>query len=118
MSNRANSNTVNLLFWMLAYLFFDRALLTSVKREIEATFQGGRMDPKLLLEGCPLLESMFYEVLRLVNGALSVRKVVAATEIGGKILQPGNKLLIPFRQLHYNKQVRGEVFRAVHKNAS
>lgn len=108
MSNRANSNTVNLLFWMLAYLLFDRALLTSVKRETEATFQGGRMDPKLLLAGCPLLESMFHEVLRLVNGALSVRKVVAATEIGGKILQPGNKVLIPFRQLHFNKEVWGE----------
>lgn len=106
--DRANSNTVNLLFWMLAYLLFDPPLLTSVKRETEATFQGGSMDTKHLMEGCPLLESMFYEVLRLVNGALSVRKVVAATEIGGKILQPGNKVLFPFRQLHFNKEVWGE----------
>lgn len=60
MSNTANSNTVNLLFWMLAYLLFDRPLFTLMKREIEATFQGGRMDLKSLLEGCFLLESMFY----------------------------------------------------------
>lgn len=92
---------------MLAYLLFDQSLLASVKKETEGTFKDGSIDIKNLLERCPLLESIFHEVLRLVNGALSVRKVIAPTQIGGKTLRPGNKLLFPFRQLHFNEQVWG-----------
>lgn len=106
--DRANSNTVNLLFWVLTYLLFDQPLLASVKRETEVAFKSGQMDPKHLLERCPYLESTIHEVLRLVNGALSVRKVIAPTQIGGKTLRSGNTLLIPYRPLHFNKQYWGE----------
>lgn len=106
--DRANSNTVNLLFWMMAYLLFNHPLLMSVRRETEGAFHDDNMDIAYLLEQCPLLESIYYEVLRLVNGALSIRKVVAPTVIGGKLLQPGNKVLFPFRQLHLDQQIWGE----------
>lgn len=36
------------------------------------------------------------------------RKVLEPTTIGGKILQPGNSVIIPSRQLHKNEAVWGE----------
>ncbi|KAH0492645.1 hypothetical protein TgHK011_007590 [Trichoderma gracile] len=40
--------------------------------------------------------------------AASVRFITADTIIGGKLLREGNRLLIPFRQLHFDKTVSGE----------
>lgn len=106
--DRANSNTVNLVYWMMTYLLFDQPLFTSIRKETEGAFQNGSIDVKYLLQQCPVLESVYYEVLRLVNGAMSSRKVMAPTPIGGKILQPGNIVMFPFRQLHLDERVWGE----------
>ena len=43
----------------------------------------------------------------MINGALGVRQVMQRTEINGKILHPGNTLVIPFRKLHFDKAVWG-----------
>ncbi|MCJ1466039.1 hypothetical protein MMC07_004658 [Pseudocyphellaria aurata] len=104
----ANSNTVNLLFWMLTYLIFDPSLLAAIKKETQRAIKNEELDVKCLLEECSLLTSMFHEVLRLVNGALSIRKVVAPTEMSGKVLQPGNTVACHFRQLHFNEHVWGQ----------
>ena len=60
------------------------------------------------MERCPRLDATYLETLRIVNGALSARKIVAPTPIGSKILRKGNTILIPFLQLHYNKAVFGD----------
>lgn len=92
---------------MLTYLMFDPTLLAAIKKESQNAIKNEKVDTKYLTGECPLFNSMFYEVLRLVNGALSIRKVVAHTEIGGKILQPGNTVACHFRQLHFNEHVWG-----------
>lgn len=66
------------------------------------------MDVKYLLRECPRLDAVYHETLRIVNGALSGRRVVAPTKIGGKVLRPGNLVIIPYQQLHYNEQVWGQ----------
>lgn len=104
----ANSNEYNISFWILSHLLFNESLLRLVRAETEAAWQNGRMDIKYLCANCPNLTDIFYEALRLNGGAMVSRKVLEPTTIGGKILQPGNSVIIPSRQLHKNEAVWGE----------
>lgn len=60
-----------------------------------------------LTEKCPRLESIFYEVLRLYTGSTLMRQVLSPTIIGGKTLRAGNRVMAPYRQLHYNEDIWG-----------
>lgn len=60
-----------------------------------------------LLHRCPLLTSLYEEILRLANAPIGTRVVVAECNLGGKLLRPGHKLLMPYRQMHCNPQVFG-----------
>ena len=60
------------------------------------------------MDHCPRLDSVYHETMRIVNGALSARTIIAPTQMGTKILHKGNRILIPIRQLHYNKTVFGD----------
>lgn len=92
---------------MLSYILFDKSLLAELQEETKEAYQHGEINLPYLLANCPILDSTYQETLRVVNGALSARKIISPTEIGGKILQPGNTILIPFRQLHHNEKVFG-----------
>lgn len=105
---RAGSNAVNTLFWMTAYMVFYPRLREQIQEETRPAFANSRLDVSYLVDKCPRLEAFFLEVLRMINGALGVRQVMKTTEMGGKILRPGNTLVIPFRQLHFNGNVWGE----------
>ena len=94
-------------FWVMAYIVADASLQCTVQMEINKAFINGTLNMQHLLENSPVLKSVYNEVLRLVNGAVSARKVIAPTEIGGKILSKGNSILIPYRQLHFNTDVFG-----------
>jgi cytochrome P450 len=63
---------------------------------------------KHLCDNCPCLEAVFNEALRLNGGAMVSRVVLEKTIIGGKVLKPGESILIPSRQLHTNQKVWGE----------
>lgn len=78
-----------------------------VQVETEAAWQSGTLDIKYLCAHSPTLDALFCEALRLNGGAMVSRKVLETTEIGGKVLQPGNSVIIPSRQLHKNKDVWG-----------
>ncbi|GME49713.1 cytochrome P450 [Neofusicoccum parvum] len=104
----ANANTVDSAFWLLNYLLFDQDLLSAIREETRPAFVNGSVDVWYLIKNCPLLEATWFEMLRVVNGALSVRKVTAPIVVGGKLLQPGNTVAIPFRQLHFNEHVWGD----------
>lgn len=51
---------------------------------------------------------MWAEMLRLSAFAASVRIVTADTVVGGKTLRQGNRLMVPYRQLHMNEAVFGD----------
>jgi cholesterol 7alpha-monooxygenase len=79
-----------------------------VRGETEAAWdQLGTLDIKYLVANCPNLDSAFHESLRLNGGAMVSRSVLRKTTIGGRVLQPGNGILMPSRQLHTNEAVWG-----------
>lgn len=94
-------------FWVMAYIVADPSLQSSIQTETGQAFIDGTLHVPHLLKNSPILDSVYNEVLRLVNGAVSARKVIAPTEIGGKWLSKGHSILIPYRQLHFNPDVFG-----------
>ncbi|MCJ1244327.1 hypothetical protein MMC30_001525 [Trapelia coarctata] len=104
----ANANAYRLAFWMFVHLAFDNALLTAVRDETRPAIQNGHLNISYLLECCPRIDSLFYEVLRFTSGAASTRTVLSPTIVGGKKLRAGAQVLIPIRQLNLNKDVFGD----------
>lgn len=107
---RANSNEYNISFWVLAHLLFDETLFTVVQAEVEAAWSKETLDIKYLCAHSPNLNAIFCEALRVNGGAMISRKVSKTTHIGGKVLKPGNTVIIPSRQLHTNRNVWGNDF--------
>lgn len=64
---------------------------------------GHKINVHYLLKKCQLLDTVFKETLRLSNGATSARNIDVVTMIAGKKLHAGAKILIPYRQLHYDE---------------
>lgn len=60
-----------------------------------------------LLEHGALLASLYNELLRLANAPIGPRVVASEAAIGRKLLRPGCKLLMPYRQLHFDPRVFG-----------
>ena len=93
---------------MFTYILFDPQLHLALREETSHAYQNGAINLPYLLENCPRLDATYQQTLRVVNGALSVRKIVAPTPLCGKLLASGNTILIPFRQMHYNPAVFGD----------
>lgn len=106
---RTNSNAYRFSFWCVTYLLHDEALLRLVREEIKPAFDSPTARPNMsyLLEKCPRLASLHDEVLRLTVDPIAVRVATEEVTISGKVLQPGRKLLAPFRQMHLNPEVYG-----------
>lgn len=102
-----NTNTFKLCFWVLSYLLHDAKLLEAIRAETAQTFSNDAVELDQLMNHCPKLEAVFSEVMRLTAASASLRKVVGPTRIGNKILRPGNRILVPYRQLHYDEDVFG-----------
>ncbi|KAI1203674.1 cytochrome P450 [Nemania serpens] len=103
----AISNEYNTVFWVMSYLLYDPCLFEQVKKETEAAWMSQKLDIKFLCANCPHLESVLNETLRIKNSAGALRVVMEETQIGTKTLLAGNSILIPFRQLHSNRNVWG-----------
>ncbi|KJZ70897.1 hypothetical protein HIM_09723 [Hirsutella minnesotensis 3608] len=106
-----NTNAYRLCFWCLAYLLFDPELTSEIQEEMRPawnthTAEGG-LDMEYL-EKCPLLSSFYEEVLRTTVDTIGARVVAQKTTIGNKILLPGRKLLMPYRQAHFDPDVFGQ----------
>ena len=105
---RGNTNTFKLCFWVLAYLLHDAKLLDIIRAETAQTICGDEIKLDQLMNCCPRLEALFSEVLRLTAALTTMRKILSPTEIGGKILPQGHRVLVPYRQLHFNEDAFGE----------
>ncbi|KAH7305550.1 cytochrome P450 [Stachybotrys elegans] len=105
-----NSNAYRLCFWCLVYLLFDPELLKGIKEEMQPAWSSegvGSLDMSYLLDKCPLLSSFYEEVLRFTVDTVGARVVMKETTVGGKKLSPGKKLLMPFRQGHFDTDFFG-----------
>ncbi len=107
-SYRANINPYKLAFWMVAYIIFDQDMLATLRAETSPAYQNGNIILSYLMENCPLLDAVFLETLRVTNGALLARRIVAPTQIRSKVLRSGNSILMPLRQLHYDEAIFGD----------
>ncbi|KAL8652125.1 MAG: hypothetical protein Q9210_002876 [Variospora velana] len=101
-----NANAFKICFWLLTYLLHQPTTLEAVKRETERCFVNDKLNINSLLQST-LLNAAFDETLRLTSGASSARTVVAPTQLRTKTLQEGTKLLMPYRQLHFQETVFG-----------
>ncbi|KAI0118649.1 cytochrome P450 [Nemania sp. FL0031] len=104
-----NTNNRKAAYWMLAYLVQNPVLMDIVRRETETAIRkDGTIDLRHLHSSVPQLDNMWKEMLRLSAFAASVRLITEDTVIGDKILRKGNRLIIPYRQLHMDETVYGE----------
>lgn len=82
--------------------------MQEVRDETAGAFkQDGNIDLDHLHDKCPQLDTMWNETIRMSAYSASVRFITEDTVIGGKILRKGNRLMIPYRQLHFNESVFG-----------
>lgn len=93
---------------MLAHLLHNPKLLHIVQKETEAAWFDGELDIKYLCAKSPNLDAIFNEALRCNGGAMVSRIVMEPITIGGKLLEAGNAIIIPSRQLHMNEKVWGQ----------
>ncbi|KAL8704585.1 MAG: hypothetical protein Q9201_002277 [Fulgogasparrea decipioides] len=103
-----NGNAYKLCFWILAYVLHDERLLGVIRDEVAPVVKEGLPGLENRLEQCPMLDSVYNEVLRLTASSSSVRTVLSTTNLGGKQLRSGTKVLVPYRQLHFNEDVWGK----------
>lgn len=83
-------------------------MLDAISSETAAAFSlDGKLSMEYLLDKCPLLNSFYEEVVRKTTYPIGARDVVSEVTIGGKVLAPGNKLLMPFHEMHSNPEVFG-----------
>lgn len=82
--------------------------MVKIQEETKGAFTNGDINMTWLLDSCPRLNAFFDEVMRMTNSSSSVRSVVSDTVIGDTVLGAGTKVLIPYRQLHFNEDVFGE----------
>ncbi|KAL8720936.1 MAG: hypothetical protein Q9181_007815 [Wetmoreana brouardii] len=102
-----NGNAYKLCFWYMAYIVDDRTLLTPIHGEVDPAVSQGLAGLESRLENCPRLVAVHHEVLHLHTASASVRSVAAPTNLGDVVLAPGAKVLLPYRQLHFEASVFG-----------
>ncbi|KAJ9410534.1 hypothetical protein DTO045G8_1997 [Paecilomyces variotii] len=101
-----NTNTRKTAFWMLTYR--NPSYIEPRRKETTAAFNGDRLvDLGHIHKNCPLLKSLWFETLRMASNATSVRLVNKDTIIGNKILRKGNRIMIPYRPLHFDRTIYG-----------
>ena len=103
-----NVNAYKSTFWLLSYaLFNDQRLLSEIQQETAPAVTGASLDLVYLSNNCPRLDALFNETVRMTNSATSVRNVLADTVINGRTYMAGTKILMPYRQLHFQDAVFG-----------
>jgi cytochrome P450 len=93
-------NIYKVAFWAIAYISYDPQLLADIRTEIMPALKNGKLNELYLAKHCPRLEALISEILRLTVASALVREIVAPTTLGGKVLQPGSKLLVSSEHRH------------------
>ena len=103
------SNPRRAAFWMLAYILHTPGLLQAIREETRPAFSSARhqINVHYLGENCPKLEGVWNETIRMSSYSASVRYVTEDTRVGDKMLRKGNRVMIPYRQLHFNEEIFG-----------
>ena len=83
--------------------------MSTIRQKIGPAIKGGKLDIDYLVkyQNCPVLNATFNEVLRYTGDSTSGRVVLAPTEIEGKTLYLGVRILVPYRPSHFSDEVFG-----------
>jgi cytochrome P450 len=118
-------NLYKLIFWLVSHLGQNPGVLDQIREEVLPAVQGEQVDERYLLEKCPKLYSVISETLRLTVTSSLARVILEPTAVGGKLLRPGNKIMVrfsvlvgptdrllmplqlPIRELHYDTDIWG-----------
>lgn len=100
-------NVYKFAFWLTAHLARNPSLLAEIRQEVAPAVRNNSIDEKYLLEQCPKLDSLSLEILRLTVTSPHARVVVEPTVLGGKLLKPGNKIMMGIQELHYDTEIWG-----------
>lgn len=95
------------MFWTLSHVLFDAKLRDSILTEIAPAFAKDDLDFEHIYERSPVLRATWNEVLRTASYSSSVRLVMEDTIIGEKTLRKGNRIMMPYRQMHFDESVFG-----------
>ena len=104
-----NANAYKMCFWLLAHTLHNRSFLSTLLAEIEPAVTASHIDINYLVDParCPMLNAAFNETLRYTSAATSARVVLSPTPIGGKVLYPGARVLMPYRPAHISDSAFG-----------
>ncbi|KAL9629028.1 MAG: hypothetical protein Q9204_005510 [Flavoplaca sp. TL-2023a] len=105
-----NGNAYKLCFWVLTHILYVPSLLAATRAEVLSTVRDSASPNELAsnLEKCLRLNAVFNETLRTTTSSSTIRNVVDTITVGGKRLHKGNKVLVPYRQLHFDDRASGK----------
>ena len=85
---------------MLSYILHDPSLFAATRLEASSAAHSSTSPTELSnrLDQCPRINAVFHETLRMTSSSMSVRD---------KHLRAGTKVLVPYRQLHFDEKVFG-----------
>jgi cytochrome P450 len=86
---------------MMAYILESPDLLSNLQREIGPVFENSDSPCSTgeTFDSCPRFLAVYFESMRLTASSVSIRNVIRPLEVGGKVLRPGNRVLIPYKQI-------------------
>ncbi|KAK7987214.1 cytochrome P450 oxidoreductase [Apiospora saccharicola] len=105
-----NTNTWRLCFWVVAYVLHDPAVFKAISEEVLPFAQNYESLSALHsdLSHCNRLNSLYHEVIRLVDSPISIRKTTRPTTTAlGEDLPAGAFLMLVHRELMLDEEVWG-----------
>ncbi|KAF2837773.1 cytochrome P450 monooxygenase [Patellaria atrata CBS 101060] len=115
-----NANAPMLAFWMLGNLLKQPEVIDDIRKEIAFAMESidelkditgptlAEMSKSQLIDKCPLLNSAFNEMTRVVSTGSTILEVKQPAVIDNKVLAKGTKVLMPQRLAHMSKSSFGD----------
>ncbi|KAI0539579.1 cytochrome P450 [Xylaria digitata] len=111
-----NSNMQMTSFWMMIHILSDTSLMPAIRYEISPTMMNltkceDDSSESLragLVQLCPLLNSLFNEVLRFYNTGSSMRETVRSIRVGDKTVPAHTRIFLLQRHLFMDPGAFGE----------
>ena len=94
----------------MAYIITLPSLQFELVKEVMSAYKKASSPDSFASElcQCPRLVAVYHETMRLVTSSVSVRDVAESTMVGGVVLRKGNRVLIPYRQMLFERGIFGD----------
>jgi cytochrome P450 len=104
-------NPANATFWFVTHIVSSPTLMAEIRAEIEPAFKSdGTLDTYYLVNHCPILDSVWNEILRYYVCVTTMRYITAPASLNDYSLKEGQNLLYSARQLAHDPAAFGPDF--------